>query len=43
VLEWNEPAIAFYRALGAEPLHDWRTFRIAGDELADLARRHPSR
>ena len=27
-LEWNEPAIKFYEALGAEQLHDWRLFRL---------------
>jgi GNAT superfamily N-acetyltransferase len=37
VLDWNEPAIAFYRALGAEPLHDWTVFRLADAALARLA------
>jgi GNAT superfamily N-acetyltransferase len=37
VLDWNEPAIAFYRALGAEPLHDWTVFRLADAPLARLA------
>ena len=37
VLDWNEPSIAFYRSLGAEPLGDWTTFRVAGDAMAKLA------
>ena len=28
VLEWNEPAIAFYRSFGANPLTEWRTWRM---------------
>jgi GNAT superfamily N-acetyltransferase len=38
VLEWNETAIRFYRALGAEPLGDWRTFRLTAPTIAALAR-----
>lgn len=37
VLDWNEPAIGFYRSLGARPLDDWTTFRVTGQELAALA------
>jgi GNAT superfamily N-acetyltransferase len=37
VLNWNEPAIGFYRSLGAEPQDEWSTFRLAGDALAGLA------
>lgn len=37
VLDWNAPAIGFYRALGAEPLDDWTTFRLTGDALRRLA------
>lgn len=37
VLDWNDPAIGFYRRLGARPLDDWTMFRIAGAELAALA------
>ena len=36
VLNWNEPSIAFYRSLGAEPLEDWTIFRLTGDALAKL-------
>ena len=37
VLDWNQPAIGFYRSLGAEPMEEWTTFRLAGDALAGLA------
>jgi GNAT superfamily N-acetyltransferase len=33
VLNWNEPAIRFYRALGATPLREWTMFRLSGDAL----------
>ncbi len=36
VLEWNEPAITFYRSLGARPLADWRIFRLTGTALEQL-------
>jgi GNAT superfamily N-acetyltransferase len=36
VLDWNEPAIGFYRRLGAEILEDWRICRLTGDTLAAL-------
>jgi len=37
VLEWNEPAIRFYRSLGAHEMADWRIFRLTGDALQRLA------
>jgi GNAT superfamily N-acetyltransferase len=37
VLDWNEPAIKFYRALGAKPMDEWTVFRLTHDELASLA------
>jgi GNAT superfamily N-acetyltransferase len=37
VLDWNEPAIGFYKRLGAKPLHDWTVFRVTGDGLRQLA------
>ena len=37
VLDWNEPAIKFYRALGAKPMHEWTVFRLTGDTIATLA------
>lgn len=37
VLDWNEPARGFYRALGASPLEDWTTWRLDRDALEALA------
>jgi GNAT superfamily N-acetyltransferase len=37
VLDWNKPAIEFYRSLGAVPMDEWTVFRIAGKTLDDLA------
>ena len=37
VLDWNEPAIKFYRALGAQPMHEWTVFRLTSEEIAKLA------
>jgi GNAT superfamily N-acetyltransferase len=37
VLDWNEPAIGFYKALGARPMDEWTVFRVDGDALAKLA------
>jgi GNAT superfamily N-acetyltransferase len=37
VLDWNEPAINFYRSLGAQPLDQWTTYRLTGENLAKLA------
>ena len=36
VLDWNEPAIGFYRKLGARPMDEWTTMRLDGDALAQL-------
>lgn len=38
VLDWNEPAIRFYRRLGAVGLDDWTVQRVTGDALRALAR-----
>ncbi len=38
VLDWNQPAIDFYRRLGAIPMHDWTVFRVADTALGELAR-----
>ena len=38
VLDWNEPAIAFYRSLGAVAMDEWTTYRITGSALEELAR-----
>jgi GNAT superfamily N-acetyltransferase len=37
VLDWNEPAIKFYRTLGAKPMDEWTVFRLTGEEIARLA------
>ncbi|MFD8521258.1 GNAT family N-acetyltransferase [Streptomyces capillispiralis] len=42
VLDWNEPAIAFYQALGAELLEEWTLCRLTGDPLGALAARAPA-
>lgn len=36
VLDWNQPAIDFYRGLGAVPLDDWTLFRLTGKSLDGL-------
>jgi hypothetical protein len=41
VLDWNEPAIKFYRSLGAAPMSDWTVQRLSGDALMALASRAP--
>ncbi|TAK42413.1 MAG: GNAT family N-acetyltransferase [Betaproteobacteria bacterium] len=38
VLDWNRPAIDFYRSLGAAVLPDWQICRMTGEALARLAR-----
>jgi GNAT superfamily N-acetyltransferase len=37
VLDWNQPAIDFYRRLGAVPMDEWTVFRLTGDALARYA------
>lgn len=37
VLDWNESAIGFYQSLGAKRMSDWRTFRLTGEALQNLA------
>ena len=37
VLNWNEPAIGFYRSLGAVPMDEWQIYRLTGDALDRLA------
>ena len=36
VLDWNAPAIQFYKSLGATPMDEWTVFRLAGDALLKL-------
>lgn len=37
VLNWNEPAIEFYKSLGAKPMNEWTVYRLTGDEMRNLA------
>ena len=37
VLNWNAPAIGFYRSLGARPMSEWTVNRLDGDALQALA------
>lgn len=37
VLDWNEPAIGFYKKLGAQPMDEWTVFRLTSDGIARLA------
>ena len=37
VLDWNEPAIQFYKKIGAVPMKEWRIFRMTSDGIAKLA------
>jgi len=37
VLDWNEPSIKFYEAMGAKPKGGWTVYRLDGDELLNFA------
>jgi GNAT superfamily N-acetyltransferase len=37
VLDWNEPAIGFYKSLGAKLMDGWSIFRVTGEALTKLA------
>ena len=37
VLDWNEPAIGFYKGIGASPVSGWTVYRVTGEALDDLA------
>lgn len=39
VLDWNTPAIGFYRSIGAQPNEGWTTYRLTGSPLTELAAR----
>lgn len=43
VLDWNEPAIKFYRAIGAVGMDDWRVQRLTGEPLRALAQAFAAR
>ncbi len=36
-LDWNQPAINFYKKLGAVPMDAWTVFRVTGENLSELA------
>lgn len=36
VLDWNSPAIEFYRSLGAVAMDEWTVYRVSGQALKDL-------
>ena len=38
VLNWNEPAIGFYKKLGAKPMDEWTVFRLTSDGIARLGK-----
>lgn len=38
VLDWNEPAIQFYKSLGAVPMSDWTMFRLGAEAMGQLAK-----
>jgi GNAT superfamily N-acetyltransferase len=40
VLDWNEPAVQFYRKLGAAPNEEWTVFRLTSEGIAKLAGPH---
>ena len=37
-LDWNQPSIDFYKAMGAVPMEDWTVYRVTGDALDKLAK-----
>lgn len=37
VLDWNEPALQFYRSIGAWPMDEWVRYRLAGPALLEFA------
>ena len=37
VLNWNEPSIQFYKALGAKPMDEWTVYRLTDEALTKLA------
>ena len=41
VLDWNEPAIEFYRRMDAEAMSEWTVYRLSGDALRALATTKP--
>ena len=42
VLDWNQPALDFYKSLGAQPMSEWTEQRLTGPALYALADRWPA-
>jgi GNAT superfamily N-acetyltransferase len=38
VLDWNEPALRFYRSLGAKAMDEWTVYRLTGEGIRKLAK-----
>lgn len=38
-LDWNEPSVNFYKAMGAVPMDEWTVYRLTGQALEDLAKK----
>lgn len=38
VLDWNQPAIDFYKSIKSTPMDEWTVYRLTGKNLADFAR-----
>ena len=38
VLDWNKPAIDFYKKIGAKPMDEWTVFRLTGEDLDKTAK-----
>ena len=38
VLDWNQPAIDFYKSIGVNPMDEWTVYRLTDEALTDLAR-----
>jgi GNAT superfamily N-acetyltransferase len=43
VLDWNEPALAFYRSIGATSMDEWTVQRVTGEPLRRLAETAPTK
>ena len=41
VLDWNEPAIGFYKSLGAQAMDEWTVYRVSGPPLRELGAGRP--
>jgi GNAT superfamily N-acetyltransferase len=37
-LNWNKPSIEFYLKMGAKPMDEWTTYRLAGEKLSNLGK-----